>query len=161
MSSASPWKILVVNGPNLKYIGQRDVDIYGSRSMDQLPGILNEKNPEIMKKISLNFFQANGEGQLIDRLEQAWQDKTSGIVINPGAYTHTSLALADCLAWINIPHVEVHLSNVWSREKIRQQSLTARHSLGVVAGFGIMGYVYALLALVDHLDPEITLAEDK
>ncbi|RQD56838.1 MAG: 3-dehydroquinate dehydratase [Desulfonatronovibrio sp. MSAO_Bac4] len=152
MNNTFSYEVLVVNGPNLGYIGKRDINTYGSRSIEEIPDILNENYPSMLQKTKIDFFQSNGEGRIIDRLEKAWQDKISGIVINPGAYTHTSLALADCLSWINIPYVEVHLSNVWSRDKIRQHSLTAKRSLGVVAGFGIMSYIYGLMALVDHLD---------
>ncbi len=146
------YDILIVNGPNLRFIGQRDTSVYGTRKIDDIPEILKEMNNELLSRISLEFFQANGEGEIIDRLEKAWHDKIDGMVINPGAYTHTSLALADCLGWIGVPFVEVHLSNVWSREKIRRQSLTAAHGIGVVAGFGIMSYIYGLQALVDYLD---------
>ncbi|WP_232300328.1 type II 3-dehydroquinate dehydratase [Desulfonatronovibrio magnus] len=157
MNNKKKYSILTVNGPNLKYLGKRNVDIYGSKSMDDLPSLLDKHGQNVLQKAELDFFQANSEGDIIDRIELAWQDKISGIVINPGAYTHTSLALADCLAWINIPYVEVHLSNIWSRDKIRQHSLTARHSMGVVAGFGIMSYVYGLQAVVDYLDINISL----
>ncbi|MFP4084499.1 MAG: type II 3-dehydroquinate dehydratase [Desulfonatronovibrio sp.] len=148
----SKYEILVVNGPNLKFIGHRDTDVYGNRQIADIPGILEKSHENLLSRTRLEFFQANGQGEIIDKLEKAWQESVSGIVINPGAYTHTSLALADCLAWIGIPFVEVHLSNVWSRDAMRRQSLTARHSTGVVAGFGIMSYVYGLQALVDFLE---------
>ncbi|WP_291318594.1 type II 3-dehydroquinate dehydratase [Desulfonatronospira sp.] len=146
------YSILVVNGPNLGYIGQRHPGTYGTQGMDAMHTILEKDRPGLSARIHLSRFQANGEGEIIDRLEQAWKDKVQGLVINPGAYTHTSLALGDCLAWINIPHVEVHLSNIWSREEIRRQNLTAAQSLGVIAGFGVMSYVLGLEALVWHLD---------
>lgn len=152
MDTLSGYRILVLNGPNLKFIGQRDEHIYGNRQISMIPHILKEKYPDLASRTSLEFFQANGQGQIIDRLEKAFEEKISGMVVNPGAYTHTSLALADCLGWIGIPFVEVHLSNVWSRDQIRHQSLTAGHGLGVVAGFGIMSYVYGLQALLDFLD---------
>ncbi|EFI34851.1 3-dehydroquinate dehydratase [Desulfonatronospira thiodismutans ASO3-1] len=146
------YTVLMVNGPNLGYIGRRDPGTYGTRGMDAVQTILEKDRPGLLDRIELNYFQANGEGEIIDRLEKAWKDNVQGLVINPGAYTHTSLALGDCLAWINIPHVEVHLSNIWSREEIRRQNLTAAHSLGVIAGFGIMSYVLGLEALVWYLD---------
>ncbi|WP_028575619.1 type II 3-dehydroquinate dehydratase [Desulfonatronovibrio hydrogenovorans] len=155
------YSVLVVNGPNLGYLGQRDTGVYGTRGMDELSAILKKDHPGLLDRVELDFFQANGEGRIIDRLESAWQNKTRGMVINPGALTHTSLALADCLGWIKIPFVEVHLSNIWSRDRIRQQSLTARHALGVVAGFGIMSYIYGLQAVVDCLDANNTIAEDE
>ncbi len=150
--NSTEYEILVVNGPNLRFLGHRDTDVYGHRKIADIPGILEAGHKDLLSRVRLEFFQANGQGEIIDKLEKAWQENVSGIVINPGAYTHTSLALADCLAWMKIPFVEVHLSNVWSRDAVRQQSLTARHSIGVVAGFGIMSYVYGLQALVDFLE---------
>ncbi len=158
--SNSPYDILVVNGPNLKFIGRRDVNVYGPRKISDIPELLRSSHDSLFSRMNLYFFQANGEGEIIDRLEKAWQDKICGMVINPGAYTHTSLALADCLGWINIPFVEVHLSNVWARDKIRQHSLTAGYSIGVVAGFGIMSYIYGLHALMDFLDASNTISEE-
>ena len=146
------YSVLMLNGPNLGYIGRRDPGTYGSSGMDAVQTVLEKDRPGLGARLELSYFQANGEGEIIDRLEKAWKNNVQGLVINPGAYTHTSLALGDCLAWIKIPHVEVHLSNVWSREEIRRQNLTAAHSLGVVAGFGIMSYVLGLEALVWHLD---------
>jgi 3-dehydroquinate dehydratase-2 len=157
----SRYDILVVNGPNLRFVGQRETNVYGTTKIEDLPEVIKKTDHDLLSRLSLEFFQANGEGAIIDRLEKAWQDKMSGIIINPGAFTHTSLALADCLAWIGIPFVEVHLSNVWSREKIRRKSLTATHSLGVIAGFGIMSYVYGLQALVDFLDAHNNILEDR
>ncbi|MBT8762352.1 3-dehydroquinate dehydratase [Desulfohalobiaceae bacterium Ax17] len=145
------FKFLIVNGPNLGYLGQRQPEIYGSQGMSSLEAMLEEKHPDFKQLVELSIFQANGEGQIIDRLEQAWKDKVDGLVVNAGAYTHTSLAIADCLAWIKIPYVEVHLSNILARESFRHQSLLAQNSLGVIAGFGLMSYVLAIEALLDHL----------
>ncbi len=108
--------------------------------------------PDWEKRVDLHFFQSNGEGELIDRLESARSGGTQGIVLNAGAYTHTSLALADCLTWIGIPYVEVHLSNIFARRDIRRESFIAGSALGVVAGFGLMSYVLALQALLNHLE---------
>lgn len=145
-------RILVLNGPNLGHIGKRQPEIYGSRGMDDLGLMVAESLGEVAGRIELSFFQANGEGQLIDRLEQAWRDKLDGVAFNAGAFTHTSLALADCLAWIGIPCVEVHLSNIFARtdQPLRQQSLMGRSAIGVVAGFGMMSYVLAVSALWQH-----------
>jgi 3-dehydroquinate dehydratase-2 len=140
--------ILIVNGPNLGYLGVRQPEIYGTRGMDAVPGLVAELMAPHAHAVRLSFFQSNSEGGLIDRLEQAWKERVDGIVINPGAYTHTSLALADCLAWIGIPYVEVHLSNVAGRaESIRHTSLTAPRAAGTLAGFGILGYALAVRAL--------------
>lgn len=140
--------ILIVNGPNLGYLGVRQPEIYGTQGMDAVPGLVAALLGEDAARVRLAFFQSNSEGALIDRLEQAWQERVDGIVINPGAYTHTSLALADCLAWIGIPYVEVHLSNVAGRaETIRHVSLTAPRAVGTLAGFGVLGYALAVQAL--------------
>jgi len=142
--------ILVVNGPNLGYLGKRQPEIYGTESMDDLPGLVNEVlGPEKAARVELQYFQGNGEGQIIDRLEQAWKDGVDGVILNAGAYTHTSLALADCLAWIGIPCVEVHLSNVLARteEPLRQVSHIGKRVIGVIAGFGLSSYALAAQAL--------------
>ena len=144
--------ILVVNGPNLGYLGQRQPDVYGSQGMDALPELVQRLLGENARHAALTLFQSNSEGALIDRLEEAWKAKVHGLVLNAGAYTHTSLALADCLAWIRIPCVEVHLSNVHARASaIRHQSLIARHCIGAIAGFGIMSYALAVQALWQRL----------
>ena len=144
--------ILVVNGPNLGFLGQRQPEVYGSQGMDALPELVQRLLGENARHVGLTLFQSNSEGALIDRLEEAWQAKVHGLVLNAGAYTHTSLALADCLAWIRIPCVEVHLSNVHARASaIRHQSLIARHCIGAIAGFGIMSYALAVQALWQRL----------
>ncbi len=145
-------RILVLNGPNLGHLGRRQPEIYGSQGMESLTGLVRDTMGELAGRIDLQYFQANGEGQLIDRLEQAWSDKLDGIAFNAGAYTHTSLALADCLAWIDIPCVEVHLSNIWARsdQPIRQQSFLGKNCIGVIAGFAMMSYALAVRALWQH-----------
>ena len=145
-------RILVVNGPNLGFLGRRQPEIYGSQGMDALGDMLADMMGESAGRIEYSVFQANGEGQIIDRLEQAWRDQIDGIALNAGAYTHTSLALADCLAWIGIPCVEVHLSNIFARtdQPLRQQSLIGKSCIGVIAGFGMMSYALAVRALWQH-----------
>ncbi|MDL2316776.1 3-dehydroquinate dehydratase [Desulfovibrio sp. OttesenSCG-928-A18] len=151
MPSNNPLSILVMNGPNLVGIGERQPDIYGTRSLESIPILARELMGARFERLALSFFQNNSEGRLIDRLEQARSDKVRGIVFNAGAYTHTSLALADCVAWIGIPVVEVHISNVFARdEPIRRQSYLAAHSLGVITGFGLMSYALAIEALYHH-----------
>jgi 3-dehydroquinate dehydratase-2 len=146
-----PLPILIINGPNLGFIGKRQPAIYGCESMDDLPDMVQTVMGEKAARIDLEFYQSNSEGRLIDRLEQAWKDKVAGIVVNAGAYTHTSLALADCLAWIKIPCVEVHISNVHARSNtMRHTSLIAPSCIGVIAGLGIMGYAYGIQALFYH-----------
>jgi 3-dehydroquinate dehydratase-2 len=142
-------RILVLNGPNLGYIGVRQPEIYGSRTIEDLPEMVRDILGLGGEELELQFHQANSEGHCIDRLEQAWKDGLDGVVLNAGAYTHTSLALADCLAWIGIPTVEVHISNIFARtdEPLRQKSMIGKNCIGCIAGFGLTGYVLAILAL--------------
>jgi len=145
-------EFLVVNGPNLGYLGQRQPEVYGSTGMDALPALVGRLLGSEASRIRLAQFQSNSEGALIDRLEEAWKARVDGLILNAGAYTHTSLALADCLAWIKIPCVEVHLSNVHARaSSLRHTSLIGRHCIGAIAGFGIMSYALAVQALWQHL----------
>ena len=144
--------VLVLNGPNLGFLGQRQPEVYGTEGMDALPALVERMLGQDARHVRLTLFQSNSEGGLIDRLEDAWKAGVDGIVLNAGAYTHTSLALADCLAWIRIPCVEVHLSNVHARQSsIRHTSLIARHCIGAIAGFGIMSYALAVQALWQRL----------
>lgn len=145
---APPCNFLVLNGPNLGSLGMRQPEIYGTSGMDAVPGLVQSFMGASYADIALAFDQKNGEGELVDRLERARAEGVEGIAFNAGAYTHTSLAIADCLAWIRIPTVEVHISNVWARpESIRHQSYMAAHVVGVVAGFGLLGYALAVQAL--------------
>lgn len=146
----SSISLLVVNGPNLSHLGIREPHIYGNQSLDTLPSLITQLMGKKAGAIHLDFFQSNSEGALIDRLELAREQKIDGIVLNAGAYTHTSLALADCLAWINIPCVEVHCSNILQREAIRHTSLIAPYCIGVIAGFGISSYALAVQALANY-----------
>lgn len=142
--------IMVLNGPNLGHLGVRQPEIYGLEGMERLPELLAALSPQAAEEIDFDYYQANSEGGVIDLLELAWKEKMDGVVLNAGAYTHTSLALADCLAWIKLPVVEVHLSNVFARaeaEPIRGVSFMAKHCLGVIAGFGLSSYALAALLL--------------
>lgn len=146
-------KILILNGPNLGHIGSRQPEIYGSLGLDAVPKMVKQLLGDKALEVELDFFQSNSEGGLIDRLERAREEGTAGVAFNAGAYTHTSLAIADCLAWINVPTVEVHLSNVLARteDPIRQQSYMGKSVIGVVAGFGIMSYALAVQAIYQHV----------
>lgn len=147
------YDILVLNGPNLGHLGKRQPEIYGADGMDQVPGLVDKLLGDRASDVNLVFDQYNGEGELIDRLERAREEGVAGVAFNAGAYTHTSLALADCLAWIDIPTVEVHISNVWARpETIRHQSYMAAQVVGVISGFGINSYALAVAALVEHIE---------
>ncbi len=147
--------ILVLHGPNLNLLGMREPEIYGRMSLVELNARLRRLAQERWGWV-LHAEQHNGEGALIDALHRAisW---AHGIIINPGGYTHTSVALRDALASVPLPVVEVHLSNLYAREPFRQRSLTASVAWGVISGFGWYGYVLALEALAHYFsDKEVT-----
>ena len=142
-------KILVIHGPNLNLLGRREPAVYGSTT---LQGI--EREMSVLAEslgASLSFFQSNHEGELLDRIHKALDDGTAGIIINPGAYTHTSIALRDAVAGVALPTVEVHLSNIHARETFRAHSYLAPVALGQVCGFGATGYLLALYGLTSFL----------
>ena len=145
------YSFLIMNGPNLGRLGVRQPEIYGNQGLSAIPELVRQLLGSRADSVALDFFQSNSEGALLDRLEQAWEQGVHGVVLNAGAYTHTSLALADCLAWIKLPVVEVHISNVLARaEKIRHTSLVAPHVIGVISGFGLLSYALAVQALFAH-----------
>lgn len=145
-------KILVINGPNLGLLGVREPDIYGRTSLQDIEQQLREVAAEY-GDCQLEFLQSNHEGVIVDRLNAVWTDApVDGIVINPAAYTHTSVAIADALrACRHVPAVEVHISNISGREAFRHESLTAPACLGMIAGLGTDGYQWALRALIKYL----------
>ena len=150
--SARPYPILVLNGPNLVNTGLRQPEIYGSRGLEDIPTLVDQLMGERAREVDLSFYADNSESALIDRLEQAHAMRVLGVAFNAGAYTHTSLALADCIAWIGIPVVEVHISNVFAREEpIRRQSFMGAHVIGMIAGFGLWSYALAVQALYTHI----------
>ena len=138
-------RVVVVNGPNLNLLGTREPEIYGMRTLDDLESMVREKADELGVEVSL--FQSNDEGAIIDHLQQHGPGSL-GIVINPGALSHYSLALYDCLQALAIPVVEVHISNIHAREEFRSRSVTARAARGVITGLGFSGYELALEFLV-------------
>jgi 3-dehydroquinate dehydratase-2 len=142
-------KVLILNGPNLNLLGRREPDIYGSTSLDDLEPILGANIPEGMQ---LNFFQTNHEGEMIERIHQLMDTPVEGIVINPAAWTHTSVAIRDALIAVNTPLVEVHISNVHAREAFRRHSYVSDIALAVIAGCGLQGYAFALETLNQHLE---------
>ena len=133
-------RVLILNGPNLNLLGEREPDIYGRETLAELEAQCRERAATL--GIELEFAQSNSEGELVDLL-QARRDR-DGVILNAAAYTHTSLALADALAAFEPPVVEVHLSNIHAREEIRRRSLTAPHAWGLISGFGFRGYLAAL-----------------
>lgn len=134
--------IRIINGPNLDLVGTREPAIYGTRTFPDLLLALRKEFP----RLAIDLFQSNVEGELINALRLA-EVECTGVVLNPGGYTHTSVALRDALAAMHIPVVEVHISNIHAREEFRQRSLTAANCAGVITGFGLEGYRMA----VDHL----------
>lgn len=136
-------KILILNGPNLNLIGRREPEIYGNQSLDEFFEILKQRFPDC----EIDSFQSNHEGVLIDKLQEA-MDKYDGVVMNPGGYAHTSIALMDTVKAINIPVVEVHISNIYEREEYRHHSYTAEAAVKSIAGHGLEGYAEAIEYLV-------------
>ncbi len=137
------FEVLVLNGPNLNMLGKREPEIYGAQSLDQVVDNLSLEASE--KAISLTHLQSNAEHELINTIHQAF-NKIDFIIINPAAFTHTSVALRDALLAVNIPFIEVHLSNVHARETFRHHSYLSDIALGVICGLGSDGYSYALNA---------------
>ncbi len=142
-------KILFINGPNLQLLGQREPDVYGALTLQGLEKNLGKIAASL--KVEALFFQSNSEGEIVDRIGKTLKDGVSGIIINPAAYTHTSVALRDALAAVKVPAIEVHISNVHAREEFRHVSLTAPVCLGQICGLGTDGYEWALRAMVKYL----------
>ena len=144
------WQILVLNGPNLNMLGTREPEVYGSDTLDDILADLRLQAAD--RDAEIRDVQSNSEGALVDALHNArsWAD---GVVFNPGAYTHTSIALRDAISSIELPVVETHLSNVHAREEFRHTSMLSAVCLGVVAGFGRNSYALALDGLIRHLEP--------
>ncbi len=143
--------ILVVHGPNLNLLGIREPETYGSTTLAQINQNLQQEAQRL--QVSLSCLQSNHEGALVDAIHQA-QGKHQGILINAGAYTHTSVAIRDALVGIDIPTVEVHLSNIYRREEFRHHSYIAPIAIGQISGFGAHSYILGLQALVNYLQSQ-------
>ncbi len=141
-------KILFLNGPNLNLLGTREPDKYGTVTLDNIETFVNAEAKKL--KVKTAFYQTNIEGELVDKIQQA-KGKYDGIVINPAAYTHTSVAIRDALLAVEIPTVEIHLSNIHKREEFRTNSMTAPACIGQITGFGAFSYKLGLIAIVDYL----------
>lgn len=136
-------RIVIINGPNLDRLGLREPEIYGDQTLTDLENLLVEEAASL--GVEVQFYQSNHEGFIIDEINNEYADgEVFGLIINPGALTHTSLALRDAIAGSDLPVIEVHISNIYKREEIRQHSMTAEVCLGVVSGLGFDGYVAAL-----------------
>jgi len=142
--------ILVLNGPNLNLLGSREPDHYGKRTLDDINTALNTAAESAGHKLSQ--FQSNAEHELVNRVHQATKDNVAFIIINPAAFTHTSVALRDALSGVAIPFIEVHLSNVHAREEFRQHSFFSDIAVGVISGLGSQGYQLALDAAIAQLN---------
>lgn len=140
--------ILILNGPNLNLLGTRQREVYGNTTLDDISLTCKEHAKRV--GFEIDFRQSNSEGEMVDWLHQA-KDNQAGVIINAGAYTHTSIALMDAVSSIELPVVEVHLSNIHAREEFRQLSYVAKVALGQICGFGAVGYNLAIDALVDYL----------
>ena len=140
-------KILVIHGPNLNLLGEREKDIYGSNSLADIDAQLRALSAQ--HGFELEILQSNHEGQIVDAIGRAKVSGFCAILMNPAAYTHTSIAIRDAVAAVNIPTIEVHLSNIYAREEFRQKSLIAPVSYGQISGFGINSYLLGLQAILD------------
>jgi len=141
-------RILILHGPNLNLLGRREPEIYGSQTLEQIDQRLAEVGAEL--DVQVAAWQSNHEGALVDRIQAAGQDGTDFIIVNAGAYTHTSVAIRDALAGVGIPFIEVHLSNVHKRESFRHHSYLSPIAVGVVVGLGADGYESALRYAARH-----------
>ena len=137
-------KILIINGPNLNLLGNREKKFYGDTSLERIRSICEEKCVE--NKMEMEFYQSNHEGELLEKIHSV-QNDYEGIIINPAAYTHTSIALLDALRATTKPKIEVHISNIYAREDYRRKSITSEAVNGVICGFGENGYLLAIEAM--------------
>ena len=141
-------KILILNGPNINLLGIREPDIYGRQSYEELLRMVREHAEA--RNVEASFFQSNHEGALVDAIQQAYFDRIDGIVFNPAAYTHTSIAIADAVKGVGIPTVEVHISDVSKREPFRQVNYLRPVAIASVIGQGLNGYLTAMDILIDR-----------
>lgn len=141
-------KILVLNGPNLNLLGTREPDKYGTQTLADIENFVRDEASKL--NVEVNFYQSNIEGELVNKIQEA-KNNFDGIVMNPAAYTHTSVAIRDAVLAVNIPTVEIHLSNIHTREEFRKTSLTAPACIGQITGFGANSYKLGLTAITDYL----------
>ncbi len=146
-------KFVVINGPNLNFLGIREPEIYGSQTLDDINQMVEEFVAE--RGHEIEFFQSNSEGEIIDFIQHSYFKKVDGIIINPAAYTHYSYAIHDALKAIETPAIEVHLSNINQREEFRKLSVTAAACVGQISGLGADGYNLALMGLEKYLERSI------
>jgi len=145
--------IAIINGPNLNMLGQRQPEIYGTQTLADIEALCRKEAEGL--GFSVDFFQANGEGAIVDKIQSCAEGGTAAVIINAAAYTHTSVAIADALAALDIPVVEVHLSNIYRRESFRHHSYISPLAAGVICGFGAESYVLALHAAKNLLEKTV------
>ena len=146
MSSATSPTVFVLNGPNLNMLGRREPDVYGSFTLEDIRAEVVDHGRKL--GLTVDFRQSNSEAELVGWIQEA-ADGAAGLIVNAGAYTHTSVALLDALKAVQVPAVEVHLSNIFAREEFRKESYVSRAAVGVICGFGPSGYLMALDALAN------------
>lgn len=137
-------KIHIINGPNLNLLGKREPETYGTTGFEEYFRTLQFR----FKELELSYYQSNVEGELINELHSAQENGMDGVIFNAGGYTHTSIAIGDAVAAINVPVIEVHISNVMDREEFRHVSFISKHAAGVISGFGLKGYELAVESLI-------------
>ncbi|MBO5212747.1 MAG: type II 3-dehydroquinate dehydratase [Clostridia bacterium] len=142
-------KILVLNGPNINFLGVREPEIYGSATYNDLIQMVTDH--AVTRGVKIEFYQSNHEGDLVDAIQKAYYDKIDGIVFNPAAYTHTSVAILDAIKAVKIPTVEVHISKVDEREDFRQISYIRQIAIKTITGKGFLGYCDGIDAIIDYL----------
>ena len=145
------YKIIILNGPNLNLLGEREKNHYGSLTLKEIEKNCNDYSSK--NDIKLSFFQSNIEGELVDKI-QASRNNFDGLIINAGGYTHTSVAIHDALKILKIPIIELHISNIYNREEFRHKSLISKVARGVICGFGLDGYIMSLEAINKFLKNE-------
>jgi 3-dehydroquinate dehydratase II len=150
-------KILCINGPNLNLLGTRETDIYGRTSLAEIRKLVSMRAKEL--EVQLDFFQSNHEGEIVDKIGQCADNQVDAIIINPAAYTHTSIAIRDAISAVKVPAVEIHLSNIHAREAFREKSLIAAVCVGQITGFGPLSYVLGLEAAVATVKLKASVAD--
>jgi len=142
------YTLIVINGPNLNMLGTRERDIYGKLTLDEISGMIESYARE--NNIKVIFFQSNSEGEIVSFIQN--NRRAHGLVINPAAYTHTSVAIRDAIAAVSIPAVEIHLSNINAREEFRKHSFIAPVCIGQISGFGYNSYILGIRAIIEYLE---------
>ena len=150
MSDNNMKKVLVLHGPNLNMLGKREPEIYGSTTLEQIDTSLKEQGEKL--GLMIETFQSNHEGAIVEKIQEAFGTGADGIIINPAAFTHTSVAIRDALLLLEIPVIEIHLSNIYKREAFRHKSMVADIAAAQISGFGVIGYNLALQGLKQLFD---------